>query len=117
MRVIIAIGYTFSAWLACGFLVFAGYKQLTSRVGQVLVHCFGIVVCFAPVFRLYFRRPDPLGPAAAAATAFFFIVALDIFLVARFFTHGTEFFKSFWDWQLPALVLVTTIYLSGRLAR
>ena len=109
-----ALLYGFGAWLASGVFVWLGYK-LPWRTAQVAVHAGAVILCFYPALRAYFARPDAVGPTAAAGLIVAMIVALDITVVAPCFAGGSRaFFRSFWDWQLPAIVLIATIFLAAR---
>lgn len=114
-QTLVLVGYALAAWLASGVLVWAGYRFL-GRAGQVAAHCGAVLVCFIPAFRLYFSRPDRLSPLAAASLTAGLIVFLDLAVVAPFVARRFDFFLSFWDWQLPAILLFGSIYLTGRLA-
>ncbi len=116
MRALIAVGYTFAAWLFAGFFIDAGYRVVLAESARVALHCGAVLLCFIPVFRLYFARPDRLAPGAAAALALSFIALLDVLLLGRFFARPYEFALSFWNWQLPALLVGASIYLTGRRA-
>ncbi len=115
-RLAVAIGYTFAAWVLAGMLIHAGYTELPHGL-KIAVHCGGVLVTFVPVFRLYFRRPMPLAPAATAALAVTFIALLDLYLIAPHFLHVYDVYLSFWDWQLPAVIVAGSIYGAGRTAR
>lgn len=115
-RLAVALGYTFAAWLLAGMVVFAG-TWAAPRSLNVAVHCAGVVAAFVPVFKIYYRRPVPLAPAAAAALAIGFIALLDLFLIAPYFIHKYDVYLSFWDWQLPAALVAASIYGTGRSAR
>ncbi len=117
MRALVAVGYTFAAWLFAGFFIDAGYQLVAARPARVALHCGAVLVCFVPVFRLYFERGDRLPPAAAAVLAVAFIVLLDLLIVGPYFVHRYDFFLSFWDWQLPGALVAGSIYLSGRVQR
>lgn len=112
-KIAVALSYTVVAWLASAVFVLIGYK-LPNRAAQILFHSGGVLVCFVPVFKAYFARPGSLPAPAVAGLAVGFIIMLDICVVSPFFTKGSlEFFRSFWDWQLPALFVIGSILLSG----
>lgn len=116
MRPLIAVGYTFAAWLFAGFFVDAGSRVVLAPRARLALRCAALLLCFVPVFRLYFARPDRLGPGAAAAVGLGFIALLDLLLLGRFSPRPFSFALSFWDWQLPALLVVGSIYVTGRAA-
>jgi hypothetical protein len=111
----VAIGYTFAAWLFAALLIYATSARL-QRPWSVAGRCAGLLVTFGPVFSLYFRGSRPLSPTAAAITAVALIALLDLRLVAPHLMRPGELFLSFWDWQLPALLVAATVYLAGRRA-
>ena len=114
VRVFFALAYAFTAWLASAVFVFVGYR-LPNRAAQIVLHSGGVLICFVPVFRAYFARPDCLPAPAVAGLTVGFIILLDIFVVSPAFLKGSlEFFRSFWDWQLPALFVIASILLAGR---
>jgi hypothetical protein len=112
----IAVGYTFAAWLCAGFFIYAGFLFIKAPPGRVALHCSAVLACFIPVFRLYFSRAGSLSPAAAAGVAVLFIMLLDLILIGPYFPRRWDFFFNFWEWQLPAMLVASSIYLTGRSA-
>lgn len=113
IRLAIAVGYTVAAWLFSAFLVYAGYQYLGVGAG-LLIHNLAIPACFVWAFHLYYRGPDPLPPAAAAALAVALIAAIDAALLRDYFMDARELFQRFWDWQLPAASMFASVFLTGR---
>jgi hypothetical protein len=115
-RILEVVSFTFGAWLLCGFAVYAGSSWLP-KDGKTAFHYAMIIVMFASVFRLYFRRPDPVAPAAAAAVAIAFIALLDLLFLSPYYLHSYYVFMRFWEWQLPAMLVAAAIYGAGRRKR
>jgi hypothetical protein len=102
-----AVGYGFTAWLMAALVVYAAPPMRYSAIALV----------FWFVFRLYYETDEPLHPAAAGAITIAFVAAMDLALVAPYYLHPMDLFKSFWDWQLPALIVVAAIAAAGRRRR
>lgn len=115
-RLSVALGYTFAAWVLAATIVYAGTSAAPHAL-RTAVHCGGVVTAFIPVFRLYFRRPAPLSPGAAAGLAVGFIGLLDLYLIAPYFAHLYDVYLRFWEWQLPAALVAGSIYGTGLSAR
>ena len=113
IAVLEAACFTFAAWIASGFVTYAGASWF-GRTWQVAFHCLAVLTVFLPLFRLYFKRPATLHPAAAAALALAFMAALDFAFVSPYFSHPRDLFLNFWDWQLPALLVIASVYAAGR---
>lgn len=106
------VGYGFAAWLSAALIVYAasalpGYARDAVRYAA-------IAGTFWTVFRLYFAgRPDPFHPLAAGALAVAAVAGIDLALLAPYYLHPMDLYKSFWDWQLPALVALGAIWSAG----
>ncbi len=110
MRVLTTLVYGFSAWMASGLLVYAGAHA--TRPSAAL-RCAALAAGFLGVFRLYFRRPDSLRPWPAAGVTLALIAGLDGALLVPHLPRASDLFLSFWDWQLPALVVIGSILAAG----
>lgn len=116
-RVAVAAGYSFSAWLLAAMMVYAATSTLPPGPLAHTLRCGALLTAFVPVFAMYFRRPLPLPPLMTAAVGLSLIAALDLALIAPHFPRRYDLFLSVWDWQVPALLVGGSIYLTGRRAQ
>lgn len=106
------VGHGFAAWLCAALIVYAA--DALPEAAREAVRFAALAGAFWTSFSLYYERPDPVHPMAAAVLTLAFLAALDLALIARYYLNPMDLFKSFWDWQLPALVVLATILAAGR---
>lgn len=110
-----AAGHGFAAWLCAALIVYAA--SALPEYAKEATRFSAIAGAFWTAFRLYFLvQDDPVHPLAAAALALGVVAAIDAVVLAPYYLHPMDIFKSFWDWQLPAAVAVAAVWAAGRRA-
>src|SRR2546430_2776744 len=113
MKVLSALVHAFCAWSACALLVFAGPSRL-APAPQTAWRCACVVFCFGAVFRLYYREPGRLPPAATGLLAVGLVAALDVLVFSPYSLHPYDVLLDSRDWQLPGACALAAVCAAGR---
>ena len=113
-KIIIAIlTHAFVGWGLCGAIIGIG-RNVTSMQVTLIVHAIGAPIIFAIITRIYFRW-FRYTTALQTATAFiFFVILMDVMVVALLIEKSFEMFTSPLGTWLPFALIFASVYLTGR---
>jgi hypothetical protein len=112
-KIIVILVHAFVGWGLCGAIIGIG-RNVTSMQVTLIVHAIGAPIFFAIITLIYFRW-FRYTTALQTATAFiFFVILMDVLVVALLIEKSFGMFTSILGTWLPFALIFVSVYLTGR---
>lgn len=103
-------------WAICGATVGIGREVMPITV-TLIVHAVVAPLAFGLLTWNHVKRFPESSPLATGLFMVALVIALDALVVAPFFEHSYEMFRSFLGTWLPFLLILAASYFAARIGR
>ena len=105
--------HAFVGWGLCGAIIGIG-RNVTSMQVTLIVHAIGAPIFFTIITLIYFRWFRYTTALQTATVFIFFVILMDVLVVALLIEKSFEMFTSILGTWLPFALIFTSVYLTGR---
>ena len=112
-KIIVILIHAFVGWGLCGAIIGIG-RNVTSMQVTLIVHALGAPVIFSVITLIYFRWFRYTTALQTAIAFIFFVIFMDVFVVALMIEKSFGMFTSILGTWLPFALIFASVYLTGR---
>lgn len=102
---------TFIPWLIT--LAALGVSGSLARPAFVAIHYLLVVLLYGVAFGIYFRDRNGVDPFTVTMIAMLCLFVYE-FVYVTFIFEGSRWFLTYVDWLIPAFLITSTIYWTGK---
>jgi hypothetical protein len=111
-KIIVILIHAFVGWGLCGALIGIG-RNVTSMQITLIAHAIGAPIVFAIITLIYFKWFRYTTALQTAAAFIFFVILMDVLVVALLIENSFEMFTSILGTWLPFALIFAAVYLTG----
>jgi len=111
-KIIVILIHAFVGWGLCGALIGIG-RNVTSMQITLIAHAIGAPIVFAIITLIYFKWFRYTTALQTAAAFIFFVILMDVLVVALLIENSFEMFTSILGTWLPFVLIFAAVYLTG----
>ena len=114
-KVVVILAHAFVGWALCAATMGIG-MAVTTLDNTLIAHAIGAPIFFAAVSLVYFRKFNYTSPLQTATIFIFFVIAMDVFVVAMLINRSFEMFASLLGTWIPFALIFASTWVTGSLA-
>lgn len=111
-RTLVLLAHAFVVWGLCAAVMGIGMPILGSET-TLIIHAIAAPVFAIAVSSIYYWTFNYTTPLQTAAVFLFFVIFMDVFLVAMIILKSFDMFKSFVGTWFPFILIFTATYITG----
>ena len=112
MKAIVILIHAFIGWALCGAIIGIG-RGITTMQTTLIIHAIGVPIIFGLISFVYFKKFHYTTAFQTAVIFLFFVVVMDVFLVAMVMEKSFEMFTSILGTWVPFALIFLATYLVG----
>ena len=111
-KLIIILVHALIGWALCGATMGIG-MAVTSIENALIIHAIAAPIIFATISLIYFKKFNYTTPLQTAIIFVFFVVFMDVFVVALLIEKSFEMFTNILGTWVPFALIFISTYLTG----
>ena len=115
-KLIIILVHALIGWALCGATMGIG-MAVTSIENALIIHAIAAPIIFATISLIYFKKFNYTTPLQTAIVFVFFVVFMDVFVVALLIEKSFEMFTNILGTWIPFALIFISTYLTGLYAK
>ena len=115
-KLIIILVHALIGWALCGATMGIG-MAVTSIENALIIHAIAAPIIFAIISLIYFKKFNYATPLQTAIVFVFFVVFMDVFVVALLIEKSFEMFTNILGTWIPFALIFISAYLTGLYAK
>jgi len=115
-KLIIILVHGLIGWALCGATMGIG-MAVTSIENTLIIHAIAAPIIFATISLTYFKKFNYTTPLQTAIVFVFFVVFMDVFVVALLIEKSFEMFTNILGTWIPFALIFISTYLTGLYAK
>ena len=115
-KLIIILVHALMGWALCGATMGIG-MAVTSIENALIIHAIAAPIIFATISLIYFKKFNYTTPLQTAIVFVFFVVFMDVFVVALLIEKSFEMFTNILGTWIPFALIFISAYLTGLYAK
>ena len=115
-KLIIILVHALMGWALCGATMGIG-MAVTSIENALIIHAIAAPIIFATISLIYFKKFNYTTPLQTAIVFVFFVVFMDVFVVALLIEKSFEMFTNILGTWIPFALIFISTYLTGLYAK
>ena len=115
-KLIIILVHALIGWALCGATMGIG-MAVTSIENALIIHAIAAPIIFATISLIYFKKFNYTTPLQTAIIFVFFVVFMDVFVVALLIEKSFEMFTNILGTWIPFALIFISAYLTGLYAK
>jgi hypothetical protein len=112
MKYVIILIHALIGWGLCGAIMAVGMRYL-SIDHTLVIHAIGVPVIFVIISINYFKNFGFTTPLKTGIIFIFFVIFMDVFIVAMFIEKNLDMFKSLMGTWIPFGLIFLATYFTG----
>jgi len=115
-KLIIILVHALIGWALCGATMGIG-MMVTSVENALIIHAITAPIIFATISLIYFKKFNYTTPLQTAIIFVFFVVFMDVFVVALLIEKSFKMFTNILGTWIPFALIFISAYLTGLYAK
>ena len=115
-KLIIILVHALIGWALCGATMGIG-MMVTSVENALIIHAIAAPIIFATISLIYFKKFNYTTPLQTAIIFVFFVVFMDVFVVALLIEKSFKMFTNILGTWIPFALIFISAYLTGLYAK
>lgn len=115
-KLIIVLVHALIGWALCGATMGIG-MAVTSIENALIIHAIAALIIFATISLIYYKKFNYTTPLQTAIVFVFFVVFMDVFVVALLIEKSFEMFTNILGTWIPFALIFVSAYLTGLYAK
>ena len=115
-KLIIILVHALIGWALCGATMGIG-MVITSIENTLIIHAIAAPIIFATISLIYFKKFNYTTPLQTAIIFVFFVVFMDVFVVALLIEKSFKMFTNILGTWIPFALIFISAYLTGLYAK